>query len=1017
MNDNSHAEGARLRKRNDEAPGVYCYSYTEGVPALESQGAAFVPGAGGPPQPASVSGWTVLDLLAQRWHWLVVGSFLCAGLFFLLGLWVVKPKYTANAQLLRYEPIGKSDYFRASTPISSDTFAAMLRAPELFRNVSERAFYQFGIPPVPPETFTKIIKIAPDPDSDMVKVSLAARNPEQAIHLLNLFLTNAVQYTRDLEAKQDAVLANEYLKKEVQQMNRDIAELQDQFRRLPINPMLSNALVRASGQIGAVGTRLSDSQIPTMLSFAEQAKRLQTAIGELNDLLLKYTDLHPLVQAKRAQVEILEQQVTSASANTNLQTGAFMASTGKPGDALNPDLDIIHIKLRALEDGRLDLVKRQREAEMYAANPLGSVRIFAHANLRTVQTNMRGIKVSLVAIVGALLGLGASLALVLLVEFMDNRLKSADDLHRVTRLPVLAALGDLREMSPEARSRWGFRAWTMLQGRLSLSPNHGLVCGVTSSTHGEGRSTWISLLAEAASATGFRVLTIATRPSPTHVTSTDENPEEPLSEDSEMNDFSSSHALTTNVLAAPAQVTEQLTGPNSQPVVHIPLPGWVWNLERRRQWREALNHWSQIDNLVIFVELPPANMPEAVLLGANLPNMIWLAGSGEAHAAETRTQLETLRDARCRLAGAVLNRESAPSVRTRFPRWLNCVALLLALGAASARAQDTNAAPAPGASEVSPATPTPVESVATPTNHSFSIIDPSQRAEWQKRLTLGPGDVLTFNLYGQPEVAHAEVAVAPDGRVSFLEAQDIMASGLTIDELRAKIDQALVLYRRAPHTIITPVAYRSKKYYMLGMVTTKGVFTLDRPLTVLEALARAHGLESALVDRNVLDLADFSHSFLVRGGKRYPLNFERLFQQGDLSQNIAIEPNDYIYFAPGDIQQVYVVGEVRIPGPVTYTPDLTIISAIAARGGYTQRAFKMRVLVVRGSLSHPEAIVVNTHAILDAKALNFKLRPKDIVFVNSRPFIRVEEAADLAATAFIQSVVNSWVGVDVLKPF
>jgi hypothetical protein len=67
-------------------------------------------------------------------------------------------------------------------------------------------------------------------------------------------------------------------------------------------------------------------------------------------------------------------------------------------------------------------------------------------------------------------------------------------------------------------------------------------------------------------------------------------------------------------------------------------------------------------------------------------------------------------------------------------------------------------------------------------------------------------------------------------------------------------------------------------------------------------------------------------------------------------------------------------------------------------------------------LSAPEAIPVDTHAILDGKALDFRLQPRDIIYVNSRPFIKVEEAADLAATAFIQSLISSWVGVDVVKP-
>jgi polysaccharide biosynthesis/export protein len=370
----------------------------------------------------------------------------------------------------------------------------------------------------------------------------------------------------------------------------------------------------------------------------------------------------------------------------------------------------------------------------------------------------------------------------------------------------------------------------------------------------------------------------------------------------------------------------------------------------------------------------------------------------------------------------VLNNEPGMSLRKRFPRWLSGLAILACIQISGAWAQDTGVpAHTETAPEISgPATSganTPLESDSgSRTNLSFSIVSPSQRAAWQQRLTLGPGDILNLGLYGSPELTRTEVAIGPDGRISYLEAQDVVATGLTIDELRAKLDEAVGQYRRAPHTIITPVSFKSKKYYMLGKVTTKGVYTLDRPLTVLEALARAHGLENALVDRNLVGLTDFRRSFLSRGGKRIHLDFERLFEQGDLSQNIPVEPNDYIYFAPGDLNEVYVVGEVRLPGPVTWTPALTIIGAVAGRGGYTERAWRARVLVVRGSLTSPEAIPVDTHAILGGKDFNFKLRPRDIIYVNSRPLIKVEEAADLAATAFIQSIITSWVGVDVVKP-
>jgi protein involved in polysaccharide export with SLBB domain len=81
------------------------------------------------------------------------------------------------------------------------------------------------------------------------------------------------------------------------------------------------------------------------------------------------------------------------------------------------------------------------------------------------------------------------------------------------------------------------------------------------------------------------------------------------------------------------------------------------------------------------------------------------------------------------------------------------------------------------------------------------------------------------------------------------------------------------------------------------------------------------------------------------------LDFEQTVPgRGSFPENVAMEPDDYLYVASSDVNEVYVVGEVRLPGAVTYRPDMNIIGAISSRGGYTDRAFKKRVVVVRGSL-------------------------------------------------------------------
>ncbi|MGO8697883.1 MAG: hypothetical protein ACLQVY_09225 [Limisphaerales bacterium] len=55
--------------------------------------------------------------------------------------------------------------------------------------------------------------------------------------------------------------------------------------------------------------------------------------------------------------------------------------------------------------------------------------------------------------------------------------------------------------------------------------------------------------------------------------------------------------------------------------------------------------------------------------------------------------------------------------------------------------------------------------------------------------------------------------------------------------------------------------------------------------------------------------------------------------------------------------------------------------------------------------------------IVSGKASDFKLQPKDIIYVSPRPFVRVEELADLATTAFIQGLITAWVDVKLVNPF
>jgi protein involved in polysaccharide export with SLBB domain len=301
----------------------------------------------------------------------------------------------------------------------------------------------------------------------------------------------------------------------------------------------------------------------------------------------------------------------------------------------------------------------------------------------------------------------------------------------------------------------------------------------------------------------------------------------------------------------------------------------------------------------------------------------------------------------------------------------------------------------------------------TGTNAALWAGTPSKRGKWQERMTLGPGDVLNLSLIETPDTARVDVPVGPDGRITFLQARDVMAAGLTIDELRAKMDETLGKFYQNPHVVITPSAFHSKKFVVLGAVANTGAFPLDGPVTVIEAIARAGGLGTGVFEQRTVELADLQRSFLVRNGQRMPVDFERLFQHGDLSQNVPVEPDDFLFFAPASANEVYVLGEVANPGVLAFQPRPTVIKAITARGGFTTRSWKGRVLVLRGSLNHPQTFIINTYDILSAKEPDFALQPRDMVYVGSSPWVKAEDILDTAARAFLTSMFVQWTSLHV----
>lgn len=252
---------------------------------------------------------------------------------------------------------------------------------------------------------------------------------------------------------------------------------------------------------------------------------------------------------------------------------------------------------------------------------------------------------------------------------------------------------------------------------------------------------------------------------------------------------------------------------------------------------------------------------------------------------------------------------------------------------------------------------------------------PAPQAQ-DKDYVIGPEDILDIQVWGNKDLNQV-VFVRPDGRTSLPLVGEIGVAGKTVQQLQDHLTN--VYEKTVKGAVVTVIVkeIRSRPVYFIGGFGKPGVMQLTRELTLLQAISVVGG---------VLPNSDAEKGFVLRGERRIPIDFNRLVQRGDLSQNPRLEPGDSVVVPLADA--VYVNGEVKTPGAVKYTGDLTILKALTQVGGLTPLAAGGRVDVLRGNAEKKERIRVDVDKMMRSPDENpdIRLQPNDIVFVPQRLF-------------------------------
>jgi polysaccharide export outer membrane protein len=263
---------------------------------------------------------------------------------------------------------------------------------------------------------------------------------------------------------------------------------------------------------------------------------------------------------------------------------------------------------------------------------------------------------------------------------------------------------------------------------------------------------------------------------------------------------------------------------------------------------------------------------------------------------------------------------------------------------------------------------------------------------------LGPGDVIEVETLGDA-AGRANLTVGPDGKIYYSLLPGISVWGLTLADTRALIQRDMTRFTRAtPELVVNLRQAASQRVWVLGSVATPGVYSLTTPTTLLEALASS-GWTSAAEDST-----DLARSFVLRDGQMLPVDFERLLKNGDLSQNIYLRPDDFVFVRPSDLPSIYLLGAVNLPNVIPYSRDLSVAKAIILAGGTLKYAQQSRVVIVRGGLNQPKIADVNYKAIVTGKAPDARLQPGDIVYVPFSPFRHLGQLTEDILDQFVRTV-------------
>lgn len=558
-------------------------------------------------------------------------------------------------------------------------------------------------------------------------------SPEATANLLQLYMDELVRFIQKRQSQEasevNTYLKNQIAQTELElaSANQDLLAYTRTADFVDADKQLDTYLMELSSvelqlETAAIDFETQEISINVLTEALQSqspvSNQIQAAQSQIDQMLLTFTENHPKVIEQRAYLqELLDKEKEKVKVNlqnaseSGDQTNSIPSIAQLTQNPLGSDLYMQLVSMQArqaqlkakidrlselriktqqklaslpekgmqyarilskrqtLMDAKKLLSSRQREAQLFEDNAIGEYRIFTEPKAERIEVKSKWYKIGVVSLGGMGFGLFAGFFVALISESLDNRVLTHRDVKRVSELDVLGSLPPLRDLEPDARRQWAFRSWTKIHGQLSDEGTDGLTLGLISMKPGEGRSTWIRMMAEGAHQRGLHVIIIEAFWRPRESA---QNERQIHSDKDSKNDSGPCLSFPMHTLPLeeamfdPIGYASALFQAEPGGIFIRPEKPMIWNTPTKRAWMEAVNIWSSLASFTVLIELPAADSPETLTLAESLPRLLWVCRSGVNRSNELKPVLEIYKNAHCDIHGALVNEEETPV----WMRWL-----------------------------------------------------------------------------------------------------------------------------------------------------------------------------------------------------------------------------------------------------------------------------------------------------------------------------------------------------------